>query len=155
MSTEQTDSVGRLRAANLRQRMLRASRAVNAAIVGGLREKGFPALRSTHTALLSNLDMDGSNLTVVAQRAGMTKQAMGRLAEDLIRLGYVASIPDNKDRRAINLIFTESGLELMHQSFAVMDDIERRCIERIGKGPYQILLTGLEEVAEELEDPAT
>lgn len=124
---------------------------MNAAIVEGLREKGFPELRSTHTALLSNLDLNGSSLTVVAERAGMTKQAMGRLADDLVRLGYVVSVPDKKDRRAINLMFTDSGLELMHTSFAVMHDVERRCVKRIGKGSFRTLLTALTEVAEELE----
>lgn len=145
-------NIGSQRAANLRQRLLRASRAVNSAIVRGLHERGFDDLRSTHTALLSNLELEGSSLTSVALRAGMTKQAMGRLVDELVRLGYIKSSRDKTDGRAINLAFTDSGLDLMQQSFAVMNDIERRCARRIGKDHLQKLLQSLAEIAAELED---
>ena len=97
------------RARNLRQRLLQASRQVNISIVKALNNLGFDEFRSTHTALLSNLSLDGASLTTVARNAGMTKQAMGRLAEDLMRLGYIRSTPDKADRRAVHFVgFHES-----------------------------------------------
>ena len=144
-------NAGNLRNANLRQRLLRASRAVNTLIVQELQARGFGELRSTHTALLSNLELEGASLTSVASRAGMTKQAMGRLADELIRFGYIQRSPDPIDRRAAVLTFTDAGLDLMQQSFAVMAEIEKRCAKRIGKNNYQILLQALSEISEELE----
>ena len=140
------------RARNLRQRLLQASRQVNISIVKALNNLGFDELRSTHTALLSNLPLDGASLTTVARNAGMTKQAMGRLAEDLMRLGYIMSCPDKADRRAVHLAFTDKGLDLMHKSFVVMDEIEERCANRIGSASYQKFLTSLLEIAKELDD---
>jgi MarR family transcriptional regulator, temperature-dependent positive regulator of motility len=32
-----------------------------------------------HTTLLAHLDPDGTRITVLAERAGMTKQSMGQL----------------------------------------------------------------------------
>jgi len=151
MSNRKVTKVDKQRAANLRQRLLRASRAVNSMIVKGLHERGFKELRSTHTALLSNLEIEGSRLTYVAQQAGMTKQAMGRLAEELIRLDYIKSTRDKDDQRAVNLMFTVAGIDLMRQSFAVMGDIEQRCRNRIGKANYQKLLDMLSEIVSELE----
>ncbi len=141
------------RTANLRQRLLGTSRVVNRAIVAGLNQRGFPQLRSTHTALLSNLDLDGASLTTVAQRAGISKQAMGRLASELVELNYINSHPDKHDRRAVQLVFTKTGLDLMQQSFLVMADIERRCASRIGINKFKNLLASLNEIAIELEDP--
>ena len=152
MSTQRTSNKVYQRAANLRQRLLRASRAVNVAIVKGLHARGFEGLRSTHTALLSNLELDGASLTAVARRAGMTKQAMGRLADELIRLRYIKSSRSKTDRREVNLAFTKTGLSLMQHSFAVMDAIEKRCANRIGKGKFQGLLSALSETAIECED---
>lgn len=143
---------GYLRAANLRQRLLRVSREVNNAIVAGLHERGFTELRSTHTALLSNLPFEGARLTTVASRAGMTKQAMGRLADALRRLKYIESRPDELDRRAVKLTFTDTGLDLMQQSFAVMAEIERRCANRIGEVDFQRLLQWLSDIAAEFEE---
>lgn len=154
MSAASNPDLEAKRAGNLRQRLLRASRTVNAAIVRGLQERGFGQLRAAHTALLSNLDMNGARLTTVAERAGMTKQAMGRLADELIGLGYIARSPDPSDRRAVRLNFTESGLDLMQQSFAVMAGIETRCRRRIGKHEYAAMLDGLSKIDEVLEDKA-
>ena len=152
MSERLAPDIGYQRTANLRQRLLRASRAVNTAIVRGLHERGFDELRSTHTALLSNLEFGGASLTAVARRAGMTKQAMGRLADELIRLNYIESSRDKADRRAVKLAFTDAGLNLMQHSFAVMDEIERRCANRIGTDDFQRLLRSLSAVAAEFED---
>lgn len=140
------------RAGNLRQRLLKASRHVNIAIVKALNDRGFDNLRSPHTALLSNLALDGANLTVVARNAGMTKQAMGRLADDLVHLGYITRNPDKADRRAVHLTFTDKGLDLMHNSFDVMDEIEKRCIKRIGFDGYRGFLAALSEIANEPDD---
>jgi DNA-binding MarR family transcriptional regulator len=125
---------------------------VNKAIVDGLNQRGFDNLRSTHTALLSNLDMEGGRLTGVAQRAGMTKQAMGRLADELIQLGYIERSPDPSDQRAVNLSFTKTGRELMLQSFDVMADIEKRCATRVGHENFRNLLESVTEITDELEN---
>lgn len=143
--------VNHQRAANLRQRMLRASRAVNTAIVTGLQEQGFHALRPAHTALLSNLALEGANLTEVAQRAGMTKQAMGRLADELVRLGYIERQADPADRRVVRVVFTPTGMALMQESFRIMGSIEERCARRIGQKGLLALHRALVAVAEELE----
>lgn len=142
---------GHNRAGNLRQRLLRASRVVNAAIVGSLHQRGFTELRSTHTALLSNLDLEGSNLTTIAQRAGMTKQAMGRLADELISLKYVTRSRSEDDKRAVKIEFTPDGLNLMNHSFTIMEELENLCARRLGKDRFKNLLTSLQEIVDEFE----
>lgn len=140
------------RAANLRQSLLRASRSVNAAIVEGLHQRGFKKLRSTHTALLSNLDLEGSGLTAIAQRAGMTKQAMGRLADELTSLEYIKKTRSENDKRAVKIEFTSAGLELMNHSFTIMEDLENRCAHHLGENQFKNLLTSLQGIVEELEN---
>lgn len=141
------------RSANLRQRLLKASRVVNNAIVTALHQRGFTELRSTHTALLSNLNLEGSNLTTIAQRAGMTKQAMGRLADELIKQHYIVRQRDKHDRRALKLVFTSEGLDLMNQSFIVMSELEQRCATRIGHQRYNNLLASLKDIVDEMNSP--
>src|SRR5450755_4160500 len=85
------------RRSNMRQLLLRASRIVNRHVVEGLHARGYADLRSTHTTLLSNIDLAGSTVTVAADRAGITKQAMGRLATELERR-YARSV--GRDRLA-------------------------------------------------------
>src|SRR5215510_11261870 len=54
-----------------------------------LRARGHTALQPSHQAVFVNLGRSGTRLTHLARRAGMTKQAMGQLVDDLERLGYV------------------------------------------------------------------
>jgi DNA-binding MarR family transcriptional regulator len=93
-----TIEAGRRR--NMRQLLLRASRIVNRHIVEGLHARGYADLRSTHTTLLSNIDLAGSTVTTAADRAGITKQAMGRLATELEGAGYIRVRADPNDARA-------------------------------------------------------
>jgi len=139
------------RVANLRQRLLRTSRAVNTAIVEGLHQRGFTELSSTHTALLSNLDLEGSSLTIIAQRAGMTKQAMGRLADELTSLKYIKRTPDKDDKRAVKIEFTPAGLKLMNHSFNIMEELENRYAAHLGENRFQNLLKSLQDIVDEFE----
>src|SRR5258705_5946103 len=84
---------------NMRQLLLRASRIVNRNVVEGLHARGYSDLRSTHTTLLSNIDLAGSTVTEAAERAGITKQAMGRLASELEGAGYVRVLGAPEDAR--------------------------------------------------------
>src|SRR5215469_5590217 len=98
--TAELGSIEAGRRRNMRQLLLRASRIVNRHVVEGLHARGYADLRSTHTTLLSNIDLAGSTVTTAADRAGITKQAMGRLATELEAAGYVRMQSDPNDARA-------------------------------------------------------
>jgi len=89
-------TIERERRRNMRQLLLRASRIVNRHVVEGLHARGYTDLRSTHTTLLSNIDLAGSTVTAAAERAGITKQAMGRLATELEDAGYIRIEAESK-----------------------------------------------------------
>ena len=62
-----------------------------------------------HTTLLPYLDPEGTSVTNLAERAGMTKQSMRQLVLDLEDKGYIKRISDPDDRRATLVIFTAEG----------------------------------------------
>ena len=128
---------------NMRQLLLRASRIVNRHVVEGLQDRGYTDLRSTHTTLLSNMDLSGSTVTVAADRAGISKQAMGRLATELEAAGYIRVEADPKDARARILQLTKTGKKLMLDSLEVMAELERRYARSIGRDRLAAVLGGL------------
>jgi DNA-binding MarR family transcriptional regulator len=128
---------------NMRQLLLRASRIVNRHVVEGLQARGYTDLRSTHTTLLSNIDLAGSTVTVAADRAGITKQAMGRLATELETAGYIRVEADPKDARARILQLTKTGKKLMLDSLEVMAELERRYAGSVGRDRLADILGGL------------
>jgi DNA-binding MarR family transcriptional regulator len=143
---EETDlgSIEDRRRRNMRQLLLRASRIVNRGVVEGLHALGYSDLRSTHTTLLSNVDLAGSTVTEAAERAGITKQAMGRLAAELEDAGYITVRANPEDARARVLHLTKSGMRLMLDSLRVMKDLQNSYARLIGHDQLSAVLDGLE-----------
>jgi DNA-binding MarR family transcriptional regulator len=135
----------------MRQLLLRASRIVNRNVVEGLHARGYSDLRSTHTTLLSNIDLAGSTVTEAAERAGITKQAMGRLASELEGAGYVRVQGDPEDARVRILRLTEVGRRLMLDSLEVMAELERRYARLVGRDRLTAMLQGLGTFVEKAE----
>src|SRR5215471_17193452 len=148
MSQEDDDvrphpSVEEARGRNLRQLLLRAIRIVNRHVVEGLHARGYKNLRSTHTTLLSNMPLAGGSISETAERAGITKQAMGRLAAELEQAGYIRVAADASDGRIRMLELTEEGTKLMLDSLEVMSSLEERYAELIGRDRLRSVVDGL------------
>ena len=88
----------------------------------GLRRRGHTT-RPVHFQAVANLPQAGARLTSLASRAGISKQAMGKLVEELEGIGYVERVPDPADGRARLVRFTKSGIALMRDSLVVIDEI--------------------------------
>ena len=65
---------------------------------------------AAHIHIARHLAVQGSRLTDLAQRAGMTKQAMGALVNQCEAWGLVTREDDPTDARARRVVFTATGL---------------------------------------------
>src|SRR3974390_19356 len=63
------------------------AQAIHRRIVAGLTRAGFSDLRLPHMAVLQYPGPDGRRPSELAERAGMSKQAMNQLLQSLERLG--------------------------------------------------------------------
>ena len=97
-----------------------------------LAEEGFPEIRPGHGRVFRFIEPDGSRLTDLAERSGLTKQAMGELVSDLEQLGHVerCSCPDDGRAKIIHL--TDRGREAVAAAERVFADIESRWAEAVG-----------------------
>lgn len=131
------------RSKNLRQLLLRTTRTMNALLAEELDRRGYKKIRPAHSAFFANVDLEGNTVTVVAERANMTKQAMGQLVSELEELGYVTRRPDEHDKRAQIVVPTKSGHKLMYDSMQIIDDIEQHYANILGEQTMNGLRTGL------------
>ncbi|MBC7919250.1 MAG: winged helix-turn-helix transcriptional regulator [Rhodoferax sp.] len=65
---------------------------------------------AAHIHITRHLPQDGARLTVLAQAAGMSKQAMGTLVTQCEAWGMVVREDDPLDARAKRVVFTATGL---------------------------------------------
>jgi DNA-binding MarR family transcriptional regulator len=118
--------------------LLGAARESSARVCGRLRGRGHQ-VRFAHSALITNLDREGTRLTVLAERAEMSKQAMGVLARELEDAGYVERAVDPTDARAVLLTPTQRGYELINDMAKEMAQVEDELRVLFGEAELQTL----------------
>ena len=109
-------------------------------------ERGHPEIRPPHGNVMQFLDDGGTRVTVLAERAQMTKQSMAELVAHLERLGYVERVPDPSDRRAKLVRATRRGKQLYAIAREVVAEIEAEWTRRLGKAKMRRLRELLEEL---------
>jgi DNA-binding MarR family transcriptional regulator len=97
------------------------SQAIHRRIIAELNAVGFEELRVPHMAVLQFPGPDGVRPGVLAERAGMSKQAMNQLLRSLETLGYVARSDHPDEGRARIVRLTRRG----RTAYAKVHDILR------------------------------
>jgi DNA-binding MarR family transcriptional regulator len=114
-----------------------------------LADTPYSDIRITHGCVFGNIEPDGSRLTVLAERANMTKQSVGEVATELERRGYLERVPDPGDGRAKIIRLTERGREAQALGFQIIDELEQEWGERFGIERVAALRDALEVITAE------
>src|ERR1700723_4747662 len=78
-------------------------------VTRAMHERGFAGIRLVHIALIRNVDENGTRISEIARRAGMTKQATGPLVAEFVDLGYIRLVNDPSDGRVKVARYTAKG----------------------------------------------
>ena len=111
-----------------------------------LAERGHPEVRPPHGDVMQYLDSSGTPVSVLAQRAQVTKQSMAELVLHLERNGYVERVPDPADRRAKLVRATARGREVYAIAREVVGEIEAEWTRALGKANMRRLRELLTEL---------
>ncbi|KAA2262586.1 winged helix DNA-binding protein [Solihabitans fulvus] len=111
-----------------------------------LAEEGFDGILYWHGSVFRFIDAEGSRLTVLAERSGLTKQAIGEVVSDLERHGYVERTADPDDRRAKIIRLTDRGIKGQAAAARILGEIEQRWAKHLGRERVAALRQTLAEV---------
>jgi DNA-binding MarR family transcriptional regulator len=112
-----------------------------------LEQTEFADIRPTHGCVFRFVKGGGLRLTVLAEMAGMTKQSVGEIVDDLEARGYVKRIPDPEDKRAKIICLTERGERAQATGLALFAKVEKQWAKRYGAKRIAQVRELLEEVA--------
>jgi DNA-binding MarR family transcriptional regulator len=122
--------------------------ALSAALDQRLAAAGYADVRAAHGVVFAVIDAEGTRVTDLAARAGMTKQAMAELVEHLEARGYVQREPDPADRRARLVRLTRRGWECIAAGRAIATELEDELAARWGAEPMAVLRVHLATLGE-------
>jgi DNA-binding MarR family transcriptional regulator len=111
-------------------------------------DEGFPDVREGHGCVFGFINVEqGSRLTDLADRSGLTKQAVGEAVAELERKGYLERVPDPEDGRAKIIKLTERGVDAANTGRRLFEEIEDEWAERYGEERVASLRECSEEIA--------
>ncbi len=104
-------------------------------------------LSASHIHITRHLALEGSRLTELAQRAGVTKQAMGKLVEQCEAWGLVGRTVDMRDARAQRIMFTPVGLAWLQAFGDAVAQAQDELSAAVGAEVATVMAMGLEAYA--------
>jgi DNA-binding MarR family transcriptional regulator len=102
---------------------------------------------AAHVHITRHLALKGSRLTDLAQRAGMSKQAMGDLVNQCESWGLVTREADPHDTRARLVRFTPTGLAWLKAFEQAVSQAEAEFRVEVGADIAAVVMIGLEAYA--------
>lgn len=90
-------------------------------------------LQPAHTRLFPHIDFEGIRLTDLADRLGVTKQAVQTRVDDLAEAGMVERVPDPKDGRAKLIRWSEDGMQGLRDGLDLLRALEEEFAEIVGE----------------------
>jgi len=108
------------------------AQAIHRRLISELNAAGFPELRMAHMAVLQFPGPDGVRPGVLAERAGISKQAMNQLLGSLENLGYVRRSGSPDGGRARIVRFTQRGHASYSKIHDILRGIEREWTDELG-----------------------
>jgi DNA-binding MarR family transcriptional regulator len=132
-----------------------AGRALTATMMAKLAGLGFNDVTPAFSSLMPLLDASGARPSTLAQRAGITKQAISQLVRELETRGYVEQVPDSTDTRAKIVRLTKRGVALHAAAAEVRLGLQSVALARLGKSRVSRLRRDLIELAAALEEMRT
>jgi DNA-binding MarR family transcriptional regulator len=106
--------------------------AIHRRLIKELNAAGFDELRLPHIAVLQFPGPDGVRPGTLAERAGMSKQAMNQLLGSLESLGYIVRSNAPDEGRARIIRFTKRGRAAYSRIHDILCDIEHEWSAELG-----------------------
>lgn len=106
---------------------------------------------AAHIHITRHLALQGSRLTELAHSAGMSKQAMGDLVDQCEAWGLVQRQADPQDRRARQVMFTETGLAWLEAFRRAVARAQDEFTLAVGAPVGTVVMLGLEAYASSYE----
>lgn len=128
------------------QLLFKAARLLNERAIERIRLRTGKPVRVAHTTVLPHVDLEGTRLTEIARRLGVSKQAAGQIVDELEAFGMLERVADPNDARAKLIRFSKKGQGAMLEGLQVLGEIEAEMRDVIGEAAMHAMHEGLAAV---------
>ncbi|MFE9393974.1 MarR family winged helix-turn-helix transcriptional regulator [Streptomyces flavidovirens] len=119
-------------ARNLPQLLIEAKRWFDDALLASMRAAGEQPVTVAQAAVFATLDDEGTTVSELARRIGVTRQTAHQAVHGLIGMGLLEQVPDPASARSRLIRATDEGVRVHRRAQATLAVIEDVLAERIG-----------------------
>lgn len=131
--------------------LTRILREYNRRLVAELHARGFTDFTPSFPALLSNVDLAGTPIGVVARRSGVSRQAVGQLLRQVEQSGYARRQPSPDDARVTIIRFTPRGRRMLATVLELVDEIEGDFARQLSRGAFARMRADMHLLADSID----
>ncbi|MEM6703389.1 MAG: helix-turn-helix domain-containing protein [Acidobacteriota bacterium] len=114
-------------------------------------------ISQTHLDLYAYIDVEGTPVTEIARRKGVSKQAVSKLVREMVKIGCLEIVSDPNDARVKKVFFKTSGRFSITHGLESLQSIDEDLKGQMGEAAYERLLdsvSSLLPVLDALSQPA-
>ncbi|MFJ4839613.1 MarR family winged helix-turn-helix transcriptional regulator [Streptomyces sp. NPDC088746] len=119
-------------APNMPQLLSEAKRWFDDALLAGMTAAGEQPVTAAQAAVFATLDPDGTSISELARRMGVTRQTTHQAVHSLIGLGLLEQTPDPSSARSRIVRTTPEGARAHERAQIMLARIEAVLAERVG-----------------------
>ncbi len=129
---------------NLDQLILRAFYWVDEGLQRNLRQRGGPAVTHAQSMIILTIGEGISRPSAIADRLGVSRQAVHQGLQQLVQIGIIELIPDPNDGRAKIAVLSSTGEPIFSKGRSILRELEQELGRRIGSRALKQLRNALE-----------
>ncbi|RFC70651.1 MarR family winged helix-turn-helix transcriptional regulator [Streptomyces sp. AcE210] len=129
---------------NLPQLLGDARRWFEEGLLAAMEAGGAAPVSPTQAQLFAVLDDEGTTVSELARRMGVTRQTAHQAVHGLIAAGLLEQVPDPTSARQRLIRRTREGERAHRQAGVILERLEGQLAERIGRETVDALRTALE-----------
>ncbi|WP_406102252.1 MarR family winged helix-turn-helix transcriptional regulator [Streptomyces sp. NBC_01003] len=114
-------------------------------LLAALAAEGVPAVTPPQVQLFAALDQDGTTVSELARRMGVTRQTVHQAVHSLVATGLLEQVPDPASARRRLIRRTAEGRRTHDRARRALDYLEDQLADRIGKDVVAALRSALEQ----------
>jgi len=145
------ESLEQQRNQHLGRQLLKLERHFTGQALTLMQEMGVEGINLGHFSVLPYIDDMGVRATEIAQRSGISKQAVGKTLDDLKMKGYLLALPDPNDKRASLIRLNDKGVNMMKLALKATKDVEANWCAHIGSESVEVFKVLCEKLLMKLE----
>ena len=131
--------LSKVRDVHLGRMLLKLERHFTRQVLDKLAADGIKDITLRHFVIIPYIDHKGIRAVDIAHQAGITKQAVSKLVDELVQKGYLALIPDPTDGRAFLILMSEKGNEFLKLTLKYTQQVEAQWSSKTGEDDFKTM----------------